>query len=1026
MLRFRPTAYEMKAYPLDCYPGRTKQAKAIMLMIMNNLDKAVAQFPHELVTYGGNGSVFSNWAQYHLVMKYLAEMTEDQTLVLYSGHPLGLFPSNPGTPRLILTNGMVIPNFSSREMYEKMYAQGVSQYGQMTAGSYCYIGPQGIVHGTTITILNAIRKYLKRSTEAKRETESVVYVSSGLGGMSGAQGKAITISGCVGVVAEVDYTALKKRFDQGWISEISSEVSECIASLKAAKRAGLSTAIGYHGNIVTLWEALAEDSETVVDLGSDQTSLHNPYMGGYYPVDLTYDESRAMMKFDPLRFKKKVQASLRRHVAAINRLVNEKGMRFWDYGNAFLVEAFRAGADIMAEGDKRSVEDGGKFRYPSYVQDIMGDIFSLGFGPFRWVCCSQDPADLQLTDEIAARVFREQMQQVNETVALQYGDNLKWIEEAMKNKLVVGSQARILYSDCEGRVKLALEFNKAVKEGKLRAPVVLSRDHHDVSGTDSPYRETSNIEDGSMFCADMAIQNVLGDAARGATWVSIHNGGGCGWGDVINGGFGMVLDGSGETQEKCKDMLHWDVCNGVTRRSWAGNPNAVNTIVTEMQREARLRVTMPQLADPKIIDKVCAAGIMDPKSSGMEYDLILTNCTLATMSPKMSSKPYGLIENGAVAVLNGKIVFVGEAEALPTKALLKAKEVKDCEGCLVTPGLIDCHTHVIYGGSRSSEWERRLNGASYEDIAKAGGGIVNTVKATREASVDEMVESARQRVTSLLREGVTTMEIKSGYGLELETERRQLQAAARVESEFGVKVVKTLLAAHSVPSEFKNENEKYINYCIEIMKTLHKEKLVDTVDAFCESIGFSVSEVDKLFTAASSLGIRVRLHGDQLNDFGSAHLVAKHKGLSCDHCEYTGDSGIQSMAEAGVVAVLLPASNYFIGEKKKPEVKKMREKKVDMAIATNCNPGSSPCCSVLLAMNLAVTHFNLTPEEALRGVTLNAAKALNLSHKIGSLEPTKSADICVWSTKDCCELSHFMGLNLLKQCYSSGQLRKQT
>ncbi|EQC25151.1 urocanate hydratase [Saprolegnia diclina VS20] len=599
MYRFRPTEYEMKGYPVDWYPAKTTSAKAIMMMIMNNLDKAIAQFPAHLITYGGNGSVFSNWAQYLLVMKYLSEMTEDQTLVLYSGHPAGLFPSSPDAPRMIVTNGMMIPNYSTREMYDKLYAMGNTQYGQMTAGSYCYIGPQGIVHGTTITVMNAARKYL-----GKESMKGVVYVSSGLGGMSGAQPKAGVIAGMISVTAEVDYAAIEKRHAQGWVNEIATTLPQCLDMIRSARKDQRVVSIAYHGNVVDLWEALADAAdagEHLVDLGSDQTSLHNPYNGGYYPVQLSFDDALKMMASDPAHFKELVQSSLLRHVSAINRLT-AKGMYFWDYGNSFLLEASRAGADIYKSDD---LEDG--FKYPSYVQDIMGDIFSLGFGPFRWVCTSGDEADLLKTDAIAGRILNEYLATAPPLVAAQLRDNIRWIEAADENKMVVGTQARILYADRHARASIAIALNQAIASGELSAPVVLSRDHHDVSGTDSPFRETSNVTDGSMFCADMAIHNVIGDAARGATWVSIHNGGGCGWGQVMNGGFGHVLDGSQAAERKAASMLRWDVNNGVSRRAWGRNDNACFAIAREMEVDPLLTVTMPQAADDDLIKRVCDA-----------------------------------------------------------------------------------------------------------------------------------------------------------------------------------------------------------------------------------------------------------------------------------------------------------------------------------------------------------------------------------------------------------------------------------
>uniref|UniRef100_A0AAR2LFW2 urocanate hydratase n=1 Tax=Pygocentrus nattereri TaxID=42514 RepID=A0AAR2LFW2_PYGNA len=552
MYRFCPSI-RMRAYPIDEYPCQIRHAAAIMHMIMNNLDPAVAQFPQELVTYGGNGQVFSNWAQFRLVLHYLSTMSEEQTLVMYSGHPLGLFPSLPSSPRCVITNGMVIPNYSSRESYEKMFALGITMYGQMTAGSYCYIGPQGIVHGTLLTVLNAGRRYLGTSDLRGR-----VFVTSGLGGMSGAQAKAAVIAGCVGVIAEVDEAPLKKRHEQGWLMEITKDLDHCMQRIRQAKRSKMALSLGYHGNIVDLWERLWEEYERtgdlLVDLGSDQTSLHNPFSGGYYPVQLSFEQANQLMNSDPQRFRTVVHESLRRHIAAINKL-SEEGMYFWDYGNAFLLEAKRAGAEVQKSGGGAT-----EFKYPSYVQHIMGDIFSLGFGPFRWVCTSGNPSDLAETDDIATSVLEEISASVTERVRQQYSDNIRWIREAGKHNM---------------------------------APVVISRDHHDVSGTDSPFRETSNIYDGSAFCADMAVQNVIGDAFRGATWVSLHNGGGVGWGEVINGGFGLVLDGSEEAGKRARTMLNWDVSNGVARRCWSGNSNAYETIQLTMEDQPHLRVTMP-------------------------------------------------------------------------------------------------------------------------------------------------------------------------------------------------------------------------------------------------------------------------------------------------------------------------------------------------------------------------------------------------------------------------------------------------
>ncbi|KYQ89491.1 urocanate hydratase [Tieghemostelium lacteum] len=593
MYRFRPVHYEMKAYAISEYPAKCQQAAAIMLMIMNNLDKEVAQFPHELVTYGGNGSVFQNWAQYHLVMKYLSEMTEEQTLSIYSGHPMGLYPSTVNSPRVIVTNGMVIPNYSSRMDYERMYAQGVSQYGQMTAGSYCYIGPQGIVHGTTITLLNAGRKYLNIGDLRGR-----VFVTSGLGGMSGAQAKASVICGAIGIIAEINEAAVEKRYNQGWVLEKFRDIPALFTRVKKAIADKEALSIAYIGNVVDLWEELAK-SDLHVDLGSDQTSLHNPFNGGYYPSGLTYEQSNQMMVQDPNKFHELVQDSLRRQTSAINTMV-QRGMRFWDYGNSFLLEASRAGADINVEGSRT------EFKYPSYVQDIMGDIFSLGFGPFRWVCTSGTAKDLAVTDRIAKEVIEslKSEKEIDIDVEQQYDDNHLWITQANAHNLVVGSQARILYSDCIGRMQIACAFNNAVKSGEISAPVVISRDHHDVSGTDAPWRETSNVKDGSHFCADMAVHNFVGDSFRGATWVSIHNGGGTGWGEAINGGFGMVLDGKDSTEEKAKTMLSWDVNNGVSRRSWSYNNNAEKTIKRAMKLDPNLKVTVPNHASTDLINKL--------------------------------------------------------------------------------------------------------------------------------------------------------------------------------------------------------------------------------------------------------------------------------------------------------------------------------------------------------------------------------------------------------------------------------------
>ena len=596
MYRFRPD-YEMYARPIDEYPAKSRQAAAIMAMIQNNLDYRVAQHPHELITYGGNGAVFQNWAQYRLVMQYLATMTDEQTLVMYSGHPLGLFPSHKDAPRVIVTNGMVIPNYSKPDHWEKFNALGVSQYGQMTAGSYMYIGPQGIVHGTTITVMNAARKQLaaKGLSGTEENMKGMLFVTAGLGGMSGAQPKAGVISGVVSVVAEINPLAARKRYEQGWVDEIHSDLDELIPRIRKATEGKEVVSLAYEGNVVDLWERLA-DEEIHVDLGSDQTSLHNPWAGGYYPVGYSYEESKTMMAEEPERFRECVQESLRRHAAAVNRLA-DKGMYFFDYGNAFLLEASRAGADIVKED--------GSFRYPSYVQDIMGPLFfDYGFGPFRWVCMSEDPVDLAKSDEIAAKVLRDIMKEAPEEIQGQMMDNIRWIEEAGRNNLVVGSQARILYADCEGRTKIALAFNEAIRMGDITAPIVLGRDHHDVSGTDSPFRETSNIYDGSQFCADMAVHNVIGDGFRGATWVSIHNGGGVGWGEVMNGGFGMVIDGSADSDRHIREMLLWDVNNGIARRSWARNEGAMNAIRREMERTPGLKVTLPNLADEEMIRNI--------------------------------------------------------------------------------------------------------------------------------------------------------------------------------------------------------------------------------------------------------------------------------------------------------------------------------------------------------------------------------------------------------------------------------------
>ena len=590
MHRFRPS-YEIHARPIDHYPARSKQAAAIMLMIQNNLDPAVAQHPEELITYGGNGSVFQNWAQYRLTMQYLSAMTDKQTLVMYSGHPLGLFPSHPDAPRVVITNGMMIPNYSKQEHWNKFNAIGVTQYGQMTAGSWMYIGPQGIVHGTNITLFEAKRKIASRSTR-----KALLFISSGLGGMSGAQPKAARIAGLVSIIAEINPKAAQKRFDQGWVDEMTSNVDEAIHKALDFVHSGQSISIAYIGNIVNLWERMVE-MNIEVDIGSDQTSLHNPFSGGYYPVGLSMDESMNMMRENPEHFREMVYASLRRQVQAINRMVSG-GMYFFDYGNAFLLEASRAGAMIYKDDHKT-------FRYSSYIQDILGPkYFDHGFGPFRWVCCSGIEEDLDLTDQIASDVIKELIENAPSEIKIQLEDNLNWIRSAKENNLVVGSLARILYADAEGRSRIASEFNKAIRQGKLKGPVVLGRDHHDVSGTDAPWRETSNIYDGSSFTADMAVQNFAGDSFRGATWVSLHNGGGTGWGEAINGGFGLVLDGTGEADVRLDSMLNWDVNNGIARRAWARNPEAIFSIKRAMEADKSLKVTIPNLVDDKILDQL--------------------------------------------------------------------------------------------------------------------------------------------------------------------------------------------------------------------------------------------------------------------------------------------------------------------------------------------------------------------------------------------------------------------------------------
>ena len=591
MYRFRPD-YKMYAHNINDYPHKSLQAAGIMLMMNNNLDYAVAQHPHELITYGGNGAVFQNWAQYRLAMKYLSEMTDEQTLVLYSGHPMGLFPSHKDAPRVVVTNGMVIPNYSKPDDWERFNALGVSQYGQMTAGSFMYIGPQGIVHGTTITVLNAGRKISKHGEGLAGK----LFITAGLGGMSGAQPKAGNIAGCISITAEINPKATHTRHSQGWVDEVIDDLDKLVERVKVAREKKETVSIAYQGNVVDVWERFAE-GDIPVELGSDQTSLHNPWAGGYYPVGVSFEESKRMMAEEPELFKQKVQESLRRHVAAINKCVARFDTYFFDYGNAFLLESSRAGADIM--------KPNGDFKYPSYVQDIMGPMcFDYGFGPFRWVCSSGDPKDLAKTDEIAARVLEEIKTHSPKEIQQQMDDNIRWIKAAMENHLVVGSQARILYADAEGRIKIAEAFNKAIAAGEISAPVILGRDHHDVSGTDSPYRETSNIYDGSRFTADMAIQNVIGDSFRGATWVSIHNGGGVGWGEVINGGFGMMLDGSADSDRRLKNMLFWDVNNGISRRSWARNEGAVFAIKRAMEANPNLKVTLPNFADDQLIESL--------------------------------------------------------------------------------------------------------------------------------------------------------------------------------------------------------------------------------------------------------------------------------------------------------------------------------------------------------------------------------------------------------------------------------------
>ncbi len=614
MLRYRPS-YAMHARPIDDYPARSTQAAGIMLMIQNNLDPAVAQHPYELITYGGNGAVFQNWAQYRLTMKYLSEMTDEQTLVMYSGHPLGLFPSHSDAPRVVVTNGMMIPNYSSVDDYERLNALGVTSFGQMTAGSYMYIGPQGIVHGTAITILGAGRLYL--GLEPEETLAGKVYVTSGLGGMSGAQAKAAVIAGAVCVVAEINMDAAKKRHEQGWVDELYTDLDTVVTRMEEARANAQAVSIAYVGNVVDLWEHLSSN-DIEIDLGSDQTSLHLPYMGGYYPAGIDLSTANRLMKDDPAQFRSLVQASLRRQVKAINRLC-EKGMHFWDYGNAFMLESKRANAEILTPA--------GTFKYPSYVEDIMGPLcFDFGFGPFRWVCASGDASDLATTDALAAAVLRELAAEAPAEIQRQYLDNLRWIESAGENEMVVGSKARILYADDEGRRAIASAFNAAIKDGSLKGPIVLGRDHHDVSGTDSPYRETANIRDGSQFCADMAVQNFVGDAFRGATWISLHNGGGVGWGEVMNGGFGLVIDGSADSDRRLQSMLHWDVNNGVARRAWARNPNARSAMQRAMTKEPRLNVTLPHHVDFNLIEQAFAeldAFTVEPHNPINTVDLLI-------------------------------------------------------------------------------------------------------------------------------------------------------------------------------------------------------------------------------------------------------------------------------------------------------------------------------------------------------------------------------------------------------------------
>lgn len=989
--RDKPKEY-LKGSSIYDYKTKNLQAASIILMINNNLDPNVAQFPDELITYGGNGSVFSNWAQYNLTMKYLYEINENQTLVMYSGHPLGLFPSKPELPRMIITNGMVIPNYSKPEDYEKMYAMCVSQYGQMTAGSYCYIGPQGIVHGTMLTILNAARKYLNIN-----DPKGLVYLSSGLGGMSGAQSKAAKICGCISIIAEFDFDVINKRYEQGWIDIIENNIDKCIEIVKQNKKIKGSISIGFHGNIVDLLEKFADLTENLIDLCSDQTSLHNPYMGGYYPVGLTFQQARLLMQENPSQFKIEVQSTLKRHVKAINKLT-DNGSKFWDYGNAFLLEAGRADSDIWWDDTKS------KYKYPSYVQDIMGDIFSLGFGPFRWVCTSNNPEDLVKTDKIAAEVFKELMENCNLISKKQYSDNLKWIQEAGNNNLVVGSQARILYSNCEGRVKLAQGFNNAIRDGII-GPVVISRDHHDVSGTDSPFRETSNIYDGSQFTADMAVHNVIGDAMRGATWVSLHNGGGVGWGQVINGGFGMLLTGSIKDNKKAELMLNWDVCNGITRRSWSGNNNALITIKDEVKRIDNLDVTIPYNVDKDLI-KSLLTNYPQKNILLKPCKKILYNCKIATMV----GDNYGFIDADSIGINHNGVINFLEKNLNHNLSF----ECIDLKGKLVTPSLIDCHTHIVYAGNRSNEWEKKLSGISYQEIAQKDGGIINTVNETRNASLDKLISDAELRIKNLIAEGVATIEIKSGYGLDFDTETKQLLAAKALGKKLNIDVFTTYLGAHAILENADNYIEKTV---FPMIKSLKEQDLIDAVDVFCENIAFDYNQTKKIIDYASSLNINIKLHGDQLSDNNCGALAAQYKALSCDHCEYTNENSIKMMANNNVIAVLLPISNMFINEKKIPPVDLFRKYGVNIAIATNCNPGSSPCQSLLFTMNQACIRFGLTPNEAFYGVTRNAAKALG-KYNLGTIEIGKYAKLASWNCESPTDIVYNIGANYLYKLFA--------